>query len=217
MDSEDLTEIEGAGRRCSVCHSGRGWRRLEVVRPTDREPVVLCPSCRARVGDKLAAEPAAEPTPAAPRAVAPRATSRNATSRNVTAKNVTAKTATAKTATANTATANTATAKTAAAKTRSPSTPNPGERQSEPRPDRLRTALAEMTGSFSTAMAARAAGINNDKALARLQDLERQGEVHRVGNRWSTQSPPSDVAAAIDRLEARTSNLRIIREPARIG
>ena len=207
MDSEDLTEIEGAGRRCSVCHSGRGWRRLEVVRPTDREPVVLCPSCRARVGDKLAAEPAAEPTPAAPRAVAPRATSRNATSRNVTAKNVTAKTATA----------NTATAKTAAAKTRSPSTPNPGERQSEPRPDRLRTALAEMTGSFSTAMAARAAGINNDKALARLQDLERQGEVHRVGNRWSTQSPPSDVAAAIDRLEARTSNLRIIREPARIG
>ena len=207
MDSEDLTEIEGAGRRCSVCHSGRGWRRLEVVRPTDREPVVLCPSCRARVGDKLAAEPAAEPTPAAPRAVAPRATSRNATSRNATAKNVTAKTATA----------NTATAKTAAAKTRSPSTPNPGERQSEPRPDRLRTALAEMTGSFSTAMAARAAGINNDKALARLQDLERQGEVHRVGNRWSTQSPPSDVAAAIDRLEARTSNLRIIREPARIG
>jgi hypothetical protein len=74
-----------------------------------------------------------------------------------------------------------------------------------------------MSGSFSTAMAARAAGLNNDKARARLQDLERGGEVRRVGNRWSTESPPSDVAAAIDRLEARTSNLRIVRDRARVG
>jgi hypothetical protein len=74
-----------------------------------------------------------------------------------------------------------------------------------------------MSGSFSTAMAARAAGLNNDKALDRLQDLERRGEVRRVGNRWSTESAPSDVAAAIDRLEARTSNLRIVRDRARVG
>jgi hypothetical protein len=92
-----------------------------------------------------------------------------------------------------------------------------GERRTEGSPDRLRTALGKMSGSFSTAMAARAAGLNNTKALSRLEDLERRGEVRRVGNRWSTQSPPSDVAAAMDRLEARTSNLRIVRDRARVG
>ena len=49
--TEDLTEIERAGRRCGVCHSARGWRQFEVVRPAEREPVVLCGSCRARFGD----------------------------------------------------------------------------------------------------------------------------------------------------------------------
>jgi hypothetical protein len=66
-------------------------------------------------------------------------------------------------------------------------------------------------------MAARAAALNNERAVARLQELERRGEVRRVGKRWSTESPPSDVAAAMDRLEARTSNLRIVRERARVG
>jgi DNA-binding Lrp family transcriptional regulator len=66
-------------------------------------------------------------------------------------------------------------------------------------------------------MVARASGLSNEKALARLQKLERRGEVRRVGNRWSTESPPSDVAAAMDRLEARTSNLRIVRDRARVG
>ena len=51
LRTEDLIEIENAGRRCGVCHSGRGWRRFELVRPSDREPVVLCGSCRARFGD----------------------------------------------------------------------------------------------------------------------------------------------------------------------
>jgi hypothetical protein len=74
-----------------------------------------------------------------------------------------------------------------------------------------------MSGRFSTVMAARAAGINNHKAFARLQDLERRGEVRRVGNRWSSESPPNELAAAIDRLEARTSNLRIVRDRARVG
>jgi hypothetical protein len=73
-----------------------------------------------------------------------------------------------------------------------------------------------MPGTFSTAMAARAARLSNDKTLARLQDLERRREVRRVGNRWSTEPPPSDLAAAIDRLEARTSNLRIVRNRSRV-
>ncbi|HEY1521169.1 MAG TPA: hypothetical protein VGF91_32385 [Solirubrobacteraceae bacterium] len=66
-------------------------------------------------------------------------------------------------------------------------------------------------------MAARAAGLNSDKALARLEDLERRGEVRRVGKRWSTEAPPSDISAAMDRLQARTSNLRIVRERTRVG
>jgi hypothetical protein len=94
--------------------------------------------------------------------------------------------------------------------------PRPNETEAGQRPDRLRAALDKLPGSFSTAMAARAAGLNSDKALARLEDLERSGEVRRVGKRWSTESPPSDVAAAMDRLQARTSNLRIVRDKARV-
>ena len=74
-----------------------------------------------------------------------------------------------------------------------------------------------MPGSFSTAMVARAAGLNKNKALARLHDLERRGEVHRVGNRWSTEPSPDAVALAMDRLQARTSNLRIVRDRARVS
>jgi hypothetical protein len=74
-----------------------------------------------------------------------------------------------------------------------------------------------MRGSFSTATAARAAGLNTDKTLARLHELERRGEVQTVGNRWSTQSLHTDVPSAMDRLEARTSNLRIVRDRARVG
>ena len=172
MGMEDLTEIERAGRRCGVCRSGRGWRRFEIVRPAEREPVVLCGSCRARFGD--------DPPVGRNRAVASEPVP-------------------------------------AVAEPLSPAKLRAGERRSEQRPDRLRAALGKMPGSFSTAMAARAVGLNNDKARARLQELERRGEVRRVGNRWSTESPPSDVAAAIDRLEARTSNLRIVRDRARVG
>ncbi len=172
MNAEDLTEIERAGRRCGVCHSGRGWRRFEIVRPAEGEPVVLCASCRVRFGDNppVGSQPAAASDPAP-----------------------------------------------AALKPLSPPKPRAGERRTERRPDRLRTALRMMPGSFSTAMAARAAGLNNDKTLARLQDLERRGEVQRLGNRWSTEPPPSDIASAMDRLEARTSNLRIVRDRPRAG
>jgi hypothetical protein len=168
VNAEDLTEIERAGRRCAVCHSGRGWRRFEVVRPPEREPVVLCGSCRARFGDDPPVGRKPTPAPEASTAVAPREP-RAASSRN------------------------------------------------EPRPDRLRAALAKLPTTFSTATAARAAGLNTAKTLARLHDLERRGEIQRVGNRWSTEPPPNDVASAMDRLEARTSNLRIVRDRARTG
>ena len=172
MDTEDLTDIERAGRRCGICQSGRGWRRFEIVRPAEREPVVLCGSCRARFGDD----------PPVGRKPAPASESARA-----------------------------------ARKPLSPPEPRAGERRTERRTDRLRAALRKMPGSFSTAMAARAAGLNNDKTLARLQDLERRGEVQRLGNRWSTEPPPSDIASAMDRLEARTSNLRIVRDRPRAG
>ena len=172
LRTEDPIEIVNAGRRCGVCRSGRGWRRFELVRPAEREPVVLCGGCRARFGD----DPPVGRGPAPP--VEPVA---------------------------------------AMGEPLAPPNRHPGDRGRDQHPDRLRAALGELTGSFSTAMAARAAGINSHRALARLQELERRGEVRRVGKRWSTDSPPSDVAAAMDRLEARTSNVRIVRERARVG
>lgn len=170
--SENLIEIEEAGRRCGVCRSGRGWRHFELVRPAGREPVVLCASCRARFGDD----------PPVGREAAPRLESVPAAAEPV-----------------------------------APPERGSGERGIEQQPDRLRAALRKLPGSFSTAMAARAAGLSGEKTLARLQDLERRGELRRVGKRWSSEAPPSDVAAAMDRLEARTSNLRIVRERARVG
>ena len=117
LRTEDLIETENAERRCSVCHSGRGSRRFEVVCPTGREPVVLCGNCRARFGDDppIGRQPAhlSEPVRAPADPPAP-----------------------------------------------------PEQRQPDQRRDRLRAALPELPGSFSTAMAARAAGMNSDKALA---------------------------------------------------
>ena len=172
MNAEHLTELERAGRRCGVCHSGRGWRRFEIVRSAERGPVVLCGGCRARFGDDPPVGRQPEPAPELA---------------------------------------------SAAAKPLLLPNPRAGEPGTERRPDRLRAALRTMPGSFSSAMAARAAGLNNDKTIARLHDLERRGEVRRVGNRWSTDPRPDDVALAMDRLEARTSNLRIVRDRARVG
>ena len=95
--------------------------------------------------------------------------------------------------------------------------PRAGKPRTERRPDRLRAALRKLPGSFSSAMAARAAGLNTDKTIVRLHDLERRGEVRRVGNRWSTEPRPDDVALAMDRLQARTNNLRIVKDRARVG
>ena len=163
MNSEDLTESERAGRRCGVCHSGRGWRRFEIVRVEGREPVVVCGSCRARFGDDPPVGRKLEPVPE------PCATTQV----------------------------------------------TPSRASDRPAPDRLRAALRKLPGSFSTATAAQAAGLNNNKTLARLHELERRGEVQRIGNRWSTEPSPNDIASAMDRLEARTTNLRIVRDRAR--
>ena len=178
---EDMTGIERVGRRCEVCHSGRQWRRFEVVHPAERVPVVLCPSCHVRYGeDPPVGRVAGKPDPVAP---APKSAASASRSRP----------------------------KPAQAK------PNGAPPPAEPGPDRLLTAIRKLSGEVSVATAARAAGLNSDKTLARLQELEARGEVQRVGNRWSAEAPPSELASAMDRLQARTSNLRIVRDRARVS
>ena len=91
------------------------------------------------------------------------------------------------------------------------------KRQRPPRPreseDRLKRTLATLpAGEHSTGQIAKAARLNEAKVRARLQRLEAAGEVHRVGRRWSTEPPSTDLDAALDRLQARTSNLRIVRD-----
>jgi hypothetical protein len=82
-----------------------------------------------------------------------------------------------------------------------------------PREDRLRRALRELPrGAYSVGQIAKAAGLNHEKTLHRLRAMQEAGEVQQVGKRWSTEPPSTDVEAAFDRLQARTSNLRIIRD-----
>ena len=81
------------------------------------------------------------------------------------------------------------------------------------REDRLRRALRELPrGAHSVGQIAKAAGLNQEKTLGRLRALEAAGEVRQVGRRWTSEPPSTDVEAAFDRLQARTSNLRIIRD-----
>jgi hypothetical protein len=166
MSPEDLTAIEDAGRRCSVCRTGRRWRTFEVVRPEGRDPVVMCAACRARFGEK---PPVAEPQPVTP-AVA-----------------------------------------------EEPSKPAGSPPASQPE-DRLKRALRQLPpGEHSTGRIAKAAGLNHAKVLSRLQALEAAGEVQQVGRYWSTERPSTELEAAFDRLQARTGNLRIVRERDRVG
>ncbi|MGN6872326.1 MAG: hypothetical protein ACTHMY_28385 [Solirubrobacteraceae bacterium] len=67
-------------------------------------------------------------------------------------------------------------------------------------------------GEHSTGRIAKAAGLNHAKTVRRLRELAASGEIQEVGKRWSTEPPPSDIDEALDRLQARTSNLRIVRD-----
>jgi hypothetical protein len=79
--------------------------------------------------------------------------------------------------------------------------------------DRLRRALRELPrGEHSTGRIAKQAGLNHSKTLGRLHQLEAAGEIRQVGKLWSTERPSTDLEGAFDRLQARTSNLRIIRD-----
>jgi hypothetical protein len=92
------------------------------------------------------------------------------------------------------------------------------DHQSEQREDRLKKALSELPrGEYATKRIAKAAGLNPDKALVRLQQLQAAGEVRQVGNRWSTEPAATDLEGAFDRLQARTSNLRIVRVSTPVG
>jgi hypothetical protein len=85
--------------------------------------------------------------------------------------------------------------------------------RSVPREDRLRKALRELPGeAHSVGQIAKAAGLNHEKALSRLCALQAAGEVQQIGKRWSSEPPSTDVEAAFERLQARTSNLRIVRD-----
>ena len=165
LNDEDLIEVERNARRCGVCRSGRRWRDFEVLREEGREPVVMCPACRARHGHTPPARITREvPQPAVKQPAV--------------------------------------TQPTAAA----------ADRQAVQREDRLKKALSELPrGEYATARIAKAAGLNPDKALVRLQQLQAAGEVRQVGNRWSTEPAVTDLEGAFDRLQARTSNLRIVR------
>lgn len=92
------------------------------------------------------------------------------------------------------------------------------ERRTREGEDRVRKALRELPkGEHTTGSIAKAAGLNHAKALRRLHQLAEAGEIRQVGKRWSTERPPSDLDEALDRLQARTSNLRIVRDRSLVG
>ena len=164
MDPEALAAIDRVGRRCAVCRSGRRWREFTVLRRDGREPVVMCPACRARYGDAPPARPAVQPTePPGDRA----------------ADSIT-------------------------------TTP---ARRAPDREDRVRRVLRELpNGEYTTGKIAKTAGLQHAKTLRRLRQLAASGEIREIGNRWSTEPPPTDLDEALDRLQARTSNIRIVRD-----
>jgi hypothetical protein len=98
------------------------------------------------------------------------------------------------------------------------STSPPREHRPEDHEDRVKKALRELPrGEHSTGRIAKAAGLNHAKTLKRLRRLEAAGGVREVGKRWSTEPPASDLEDAFDRLQARTSNIRIVRDRSPIG
>jgi hypothetical protein len=105
-----------------------------------------------------------------------------------------------------------------------PATPDaPPESKAPERPagkgeDRVRRALRELPkGEHTTGSIAKAAGLNHAKTLRRLRQLAASGEIREVGKRWSTERAPTDIDEAFDRLQARTSNIRIVRDRSLVG
>jgi hypothetical protein len=96
-----------------------------------------------------------------------------------------------------------------------PTTP---ERPAAEREDRVRKVLRELPkGEHTTGRIAKAAGLNHAKTVRRLRQLAASGEIREVGKRWSTEAPPTDMDEALDRLQARTSNIRIVRDRSPVG
>ena len=92
------------------------------------------------------------------------------------------------------------------------------EAPAEEHEDRVKKVLRELPrGEHSTGRIAKAAGLNHTKTLKRLRQLEASGGVREVGKRWTTEPPPSDLEGAFDRLQARTSNIRIVRDKSPIS
>ena len=84
--------------------------------------------------------------------------------------------------------------------------------------DRVRRVLRNLPkGEYTTGSIAKAAGLNHAKTLRRLRQLADAGEIRAVGKRWSTERPPNDLDEALDRLQARTSNIRIVRDRSPVG
>jgi hypothetical protein len=191
--SEDLIEVERAGRRCATCQTGRRWRHFEVVRPEGQPPVVMCAACYARYG-------AAPPVPATKQPV----------------------TATASAVRAIEQPAPVTEQPVAATEQPAPASPaQPGtssKERSAPQEDRLRKALRELPhGEHSVGLIAKTAGLNHEKTIRRLHSLRAAGEVQQIGKRWSNEPPSTDIEAAMDRLQARTTNLRIVRSRESVG
>ena len=86
------------------------------------------------------------------------------------------------------------------------------------REDRVRRVLRELpSGEYTTGKIAKAAGMQQAKTLRRLRQLAASGEIREVGKRWSTEPAPTDLDEALDRLQARTSNIRIVRDRSLVG
>ncbi len=216
MTAEDLVEIESAGRRCAMCHTGRRWRQFTVVRNEGQPPVVMCPACTARYGaaPPVPAAEAAAPARAAQAAAAPAEQAAPERAEKATAGRSArpAQARNGKAAAGGGQPAAGRNGKTEPDQTAQPgdSTPKP---RSAPREDRLRKALRELPhGEHSVARIAKAAGLNHEKTVRRLETLHAAGEVQQVGKRWSNEPPSTDIEAAMDRLQARTTNLRIVRD-----
>jgi len=91
-------------------------------------------------------------------------------------------------------------------------------RRAPDREDRVRRALRELpNGEYTTGKIAKAAGLPQAKTLRRLREMAASGEIREVGKRWSTEPPATDLDEAFDRLQARTSNIRFVRDRSPVG